>query len=69
MPNPTKLIPLAEVCSRTCRSRWWLRDEWLAGRFPRPVPVGYRSTIFVEAEIEAWIQAMVSARDSQRSPA
>ena len=61
------LISTKEACRRAGnRSRWWLRDEYLAGRFPPPVRVG-RCAFFVEAEVEQWLQARFAERPSNPS--
>lgn len=61
----TRFISLRSAVDRTGRSRWWLRSQWLAGSFPQPVSVGYRGTMFVESEVEAWLQARIAERDSR----
>lgn len=60
--GPTVLISQAETARRVGRSRWWIRDEVSANRFPRPVKCG-RNTMFVEGEVEAWIKARIAERD------
>jgi prophage regulatory protein len=62
-----RLIPLQEVEARTSKSRWWINRQIAAGEFPKPVRLGYRRTVFVEAEINAWLAALVAARDSGRA--
>ena len=57
---PLRLISLTKVCQRINKSRWWVRGERLAGRFPEPVKTGD----FVEHEIEAWIEARIAERDA-----
>ena len=32
-------------------------------RFPKPVSLGERAVAWVESEVEAWIEARISARD------
>jgi prophage regulatory protein len=64
MQTPQKLIPLKAAADRVGKSRWWLRQEWLAGRFPKPVIVGHRSTMFLESEIDSWITAKIAERDA-----
>lgn len=54
LPNTTeatRFIPLKEVTRRYGRSRWWVRDQIRAGRFPLPVMLNDRPA-FVESEIE-----------------
>lgn len=64
------LIPQREALRRVGRSRWWLRDELTreASSFPRPVRHG-RRVMFIESEVEAYLAALVSARDGERRAA
>jgi prophage regulatory protein len=58
-----RLLSLVETCKRVGRSRWWVRDEVTAGRFPKPVSYGSRAVMFVEHEIDAWIEKLIEQRD------
>lgn len=62
--NPTRLISLKEVCNRIGRSRWWVTDSVRDGKFPKPIQIGYKSILYVEAEIEAWILEQIARRDA-----
>ena len=53
-------ISLAEVCRRINKSRWWVRGERLAGRFPEPVKTGG----FVESEIDDYMERLIAERDA-----
>lgn len=64
---PTRLISLNEACHRTGKSRWWIMAKEKAGEFPKSITVGYRKTMFVEAEVEAWIQALIATRETGRA--
>jgi prophage regulatory protein len=62
-PCPTRLLHFHEVCSRTARSRWWVRQQVDLGLFPKPVMINGRRKAWVEAEIESWIGAKIADRD------
>lgn len=62
--SPTRLLNLHEVCSRTSRSRWWVREQVNLGRFPKPIAITDRRNVWVEGEIENWIAAKIAERDS-----
>lgn len=40
-----------------------------AKKFPKPVPLGENCVGFVEAEIDAWITAKITERDTGAGPA
>lgn len=62
-----RLLSQAEVCRRVGRSRWWIRENVLAGKFPRPVSTGTRSPLWVDSEIDDYIDALVAQRDAAAS--
>ncbi|OBZ96742.1 transcriptional regulator [Pararhizobium polonicum] len=35
-----------------------------AGRFPRPVAIGFKRRAWVEAEVDAWIMERIEERDA-----
>lgn len=57
------IIHLPEVCRRVglARSTVWARIS--QGTFPEPVKLGPKRVGWVEAEIDAWIQARIDERD------
>lgn len=60
MTNP-KLIRLPEVRRRVpfCRSTIYLMAS--KGEFPKPVSIGSRAVAWVESEVDAWVEARISA--------
>lgn len=68
MPNtdlPT-LISLNDACQLTSLSRTAINRYRAEGRFPQPVPVGFKRIAFVRAEVVAWIEARIAERDASR---
>lgn len=57
-------LRLPEVMARLGMSRAWIYDEISAGRFPRPVKIGARASIWLESEISAFLAARTRARDA-----
>jgi prophage regulatory protein len=57
-----KLIRFADVLQRVAMRRSFLFAAIKNGTFPRPIKHG-RTTLFVDAEIEAWIRARIADRD------
>lgn len=55
-----KLIRLPEVIRRTGFGKTWNYTLIKAGRFPSQVKTGLRSIAFIESEIDAWIEKIIS---------
>jgi len=60
------LIKLAEVQKRTALSRSSIYAKVAAGAFPRPVKQG-SSSVWVDTEVQAWIDALIASRDHQHA--
>jgi predicted DNA-binding transcriptional regulator AlpA len=45
-------------------SRQWISVLIKQGRFPKAVRMGEASAGFIEAEIDAWIEGLIDARDA-----
>lgn len=59
--NPV-LISLNEVSRVTSLSRTAINRYRAEGRFPQPVPVGFKRIAFVRSEVVAWIEARIAER-------
>lgn len=59
---PRGLLRRAEVLDRVGMAKSTLYSRISAGTFPKPVALG-ASVRWVESEVEAWISALVTARD------
>jgi prophage regulatory protein len=57
------IIRRGEVEARTGLSRSTIYARIAAGAFPSPVPLGGKAVGWIEAEIQAWIESRISARD------
>ncbi|WP_421505010.1 helix-turn-helix transcriptional regulator [Erwinia rhapontici] len=55
-----KLIRLPEVIRKTGFGKTWIYTLIKAGRFPSQVKTGLRSIAFIESEIDAWIEKIIS---------
>jgi len=60
-----RLLRLPEVKVRTALSRSELYRRIAAGTFPPPVKLGERACAWVDAEISAWCEARIAARDAK----
>lgn len=58
----TRFLRRREVEKRTTLSRSQIYARMAKGTFPQAVPLGERAVGWVEAEIEAWMQARIAAR-------
>ena len=56
---PERLIRLPEVMARVGLRRTAIYQRMREGRFPRSRSLGPRCTVWVEAEIDAWILEIV----------
>ena len=64
MPKePDILLTRREVERRTGLKHTAIYEQMGEGTFPRPVKVGRQGVRWLEAEITAWIQARLDARD------
>ncbi|MGH8588602.1 MAG: helix-turn-helix transcriptional regulator [Gammaproteobacteria bacterium] len=57
-----RLIRLPEVLDRTGLGKSAIYERIRLREFPSPVKLG-RSSVFVEGEIQEWINAQIAARD------
>ncbi|GKV77040.1 DNA-binding protein [Pectobacterium carotovorum subsp. carotovorum] len=55
-----RLIRLPEVKRRTGFGKTWIYTLIKAGRFPSQVKTGVRAVAFIESEIDAWIEKIIS---------
>ena len=58
------LIRRQEVLRRTGLSKSTLHDRIKAGAFPAPIQIGPRSVAWIESEVDAWIEACITASRS-----
>ncbi|MBS7546227.1 helix-turn-helix transcriptional regulator [Ancylobacter oerskovii] len=59
------LISLNDTCRMTSMSRTMINKYRTSGRFPAAVPLGEKRVAFVRAEVLAWIDARIAARDQR----
>jgi prophage regulatory protein len=57
-----RFISVKEVVKKVCLSKTALYDRIRRGRFPASVPLGAKKVVFLESEIEAWMQAQILDR-------
>ncbi len=63
--QPTKIIRRPAVVERTGLPVSSLYLLIAQGRFPKPVPISERSVGWVEAEVDAWLEARIAQRDME----
>jgi prophage regulatory protein len=54
-----RFLSTAQVLERTALSRATIKRRIKAGTFPQPIRLGHRTNVFVENEIDAWIDAKI----------
>jgi prophage regulatory protein len=57
-----RFISVKEAVKKVCLSKTALYDRMRTGRFPALVSLGPKKVVFLESEIEAWIQAQILDR-------
>lgn len=60
------LLEVNDVCRKVKFSKTTLYELIKNDGFPKPIKVGAKS-VWVEAEIDAWIEAKINSRDSALS--
>ena len=58
-----RFISVREVVERICLSKTELYQRLKAGTFPKPVALGPKKVVFLESEIDAWMQARIEEGD------
>jgi len=61
VPIPTVILRRRTVEARTGLSRSTIYLRMSQGSFPKSIPLGPRAIGWLEAEIEAWLQAQVAS--------
>lgn len=56
-----RFLRFPEVQARCGLSRSGIYAKAAQGQFPKPVPIGPNAVAFVEAEIDAWVDARITA--------
>lgn len=63
--TPPRLIRLPQVKEMTALSDSEIWRRVRAGVFPQPHKLGPATTVFVEAEVSAWVLARIAERDAK----
>lgn len=66
-PQPTRLLRMPEVKQKTRKSKPAIYAAIRAGTFPAPMPIGTKSVAWLESEVDAWIQARLAERATNRN--
>ncbi|WP_324260519.1 AlpA family transcriptional regulator [Altererythrobacter sp. H2] len=56
--QPERLLRLPDVIERVGLKRTAIYQRAKEGRFPKPRSLGTRCTVWVESEVDEWIQAV-----------
>lgn len=66
-PSPTRLLRLPEVMARVGLRRSAIYKRMSEGRFPRCRALGPKCSVWIEAEIDAWIDEVVHSSGGTRA--
>jgi prophage regulatory protein len=59
-----RFISVKEVVERICLSKTELYHRLNAGTFPKPIALGPKKVVFLESEIDTWMQARMEECDT-----
>jgi prophage regulatory protein len=59
-----RFIGVKEVLDRICLSKTELYERMKAESFPKSIALGPQKVVFLESEIDAWMQARIEEGDS-----
>lgn len=59
-----RFLSVKQVVDKVCLSKTELYDRIGVGTFPRSIPLGPRKVVFLQSQVEAWMQAQVEAAGS-----
>ena len=59
-----RLLRISDVCARIGIHRSNVYRLVAAGKFPRPITIGERSSAWLSDEIDAWLAQRVAERDA-----
>jgi prophage regulatory protein len=57
-----RAMRLPELVDRLGMSRSWVYEEIAAGRFPKPVKIGARASVWLESEVADFLAARARER-------
>ncbi|MEI2605274.1 AlpA family transcriptional regulator [Erwinia aphidicola] len=58
--QPTRLIRMPEVLSKTGYRKSWVYRLISENKFPKPIKLGRRAVAFIEIEVDEWILQKIS---------
>ncbi|MXO76147.1 AlpA family phage regulatory protein [Altererythrobacter aerius] len=63
-PPPARLLRLPEVIARVGLKRSAIYQRMSEGRFPKSRSLGPKCAVWIEAEIDAWVQSVAAGSAS-----
>lgn len=66
VPTPMRMLRVRQVCQVTGLGRSTIYLMESEGRFPRRVQLGLRAVAWIEADVQAWLQARAAQTHSIR---
>ena len=55
-----RFLSTQQVLDKTTLSRAALKKRVRAGNFPKPIRLGHRTIVWLESELDAWMDALAS---------
>ena len=69
MPDTHRILRKRAVSEKTGLPHSTLYRYVALGQFPAPIELGPKTVGWVESEVDAWLEARITARDEQQAAA
>jgi prophage regulatory protein len=64
---PERFMNPKSVIAKVCLSKTEIYQRINSGRFPKPIALGPRKVVFLESEIDAWMQQQIEHSNDGRA--
>ena len=61
--DPDSFIRISQVINLVGLKRSWIYQKIKEGKFPRPIKIGSRASVWTRSSVSAWIQKMSEAEN------
>ncbi len=61
--GPDQLIRMSQVINLVGLKRSWIYQRIKEGKFPRPIKIGSRVSLWTKSSVSEWIQQMSGAKN------
>ena len=61
--GPDQLIRMSQVINLVGLKRSWIYQRIKEGKFPRPIKIGTRASVWTQSSVAAWIQKISEVKN------